>query len=76
MSIQEEYLSQIAEAIKIKLGDTTPIVAEQFAEKIASISSGGGGGAIPVYPSSATVITFKTSLLMDLEPYAVIITTI
>ena len=43
MSIQEEKLKAIADAIREKKGTTEPIKASDFASEILSIESSGGG---------------------------------
>ena len=43
MSIQEEKLKAIADAIREKKGTTEPIKANNFASEILTIQSGGGG---------------------------------
>ena len=43
MSVQEEKLKAIADAIREKKGTTEPIKASDFASEILSIESGGGG---------------------------------
>ena len=44
MSVQEEKLKAIADAIREKKGTTEPIKASDFASEILSIESGGGSG--------------------------------
>ena len=43
MSVQEEKLKAIADAIREKKGTTEPIKANDFASEILSIESGGSG---------------------------------
>lgn len=40
------YLSDVAEAIKTKKGDDTPILASEFDTEIANLPSGGGGSSV------------------------------
>ena len=44
MSIQENRFADIANAIREKDGTTAPIKALDFAERVRSLSAGGGGG--------------------------------
>lgn len=49
MSIQEEKLKAIADAIREKKGTTEPIKASNFASEILSIESGGGEENANIY---------------------------
>lgn len=60
MSIQEQLLAEIADAIRQKSGTTDAIIAKDFAQAILDLpegggSSGGGGGAGPVKAPKLTV---------------------
>ena len=43
MSTYQDYLADIADAIREKDGTSSPILASDFAERIRAIPSGGGG---------------------------------
>ena len=49
MSVQEEKLKAIADAIREKKGTTGPIKANDFASEILSIESGGGAENANIY---------------------------
>ena len=49
MSVQEEKLKAIADAIREKKGTTAPIKASDFASEILSIESGGGAENANIY---------------------------
>lgn len=53
--VTEDYLEDIADAIRAKLGGSTTYKPGQMAGAIALIQTGGGGGAPHITPQGATI---------------------
>ena len=69
LAIQQEYLTAIADAIKQKEGSDDPIFANEFAERILALKSGGGasGGGGLILKGLTAVTIPKAIQVLDGE---------
>lgn len=73
-SIEGSTLTDIADAIRSKTGDTAALTAAAMAEAIASISGGGGGNLVKKYKTAKTSDNETISFTgLDAEPLAYVL---